>query len=164
MTEPGLEALPARIPARLPPLYIAARTSVVTLKDGSRVLLRPVVATDRVVLAREFERLSPESRYRRFFGPLKVLSESLLDYLTTMDYVNHFAWAALSADPGPFGDPDHEVLAPGSGLAPLAARATAFGTHVRMVSEPREVTYAPCHLEDDVAAREALERFVRRGC
>ena len=105
MTEPGLGALPARVPARLPPLYVAARTSVVTLKDGSRVLVRPVVATDRVVLAREFERLSPESRYRRFFGPLKVLSESLLDYLTTMDYVNHFAWAALSADPGPFGDP-----------------------------------------------------------
>ena len=105
MTESGLEAFPARAPARLSPLYVAARSSVVTLKDGSRVLIRPVLPTDRVVLAREFERLSPESRYRRFFGPVKVLSDSLLDYLTSIDYVNHFAWAALSADPGPFGDP-----------------------------------------------------------
>lgn len=105
MTEPGLEAFPARASARLSPLYVAARTSVVTLKDGSRVLVRPVLSTDRVLLAREFERLSPESRYRRFFGPMKVLSDSFLEYLTSLDYVNHFAWAALSADPGPFGEP-----------------------------------------------------------
>lgn len=105
MTESGLESFPARISPRLSPLYVAARTSAVTLKDGSRALIRPVVSTDRVMLAREFERLSPESRYRRFFSPMKTLSESLLDYLTSIDYVNHFAWAALSADPGPFGDP-----------------------------------------------------------
>jgi len=78
---------------------------MVTLKDGSRALIRPALASDRSLLAREFERLSPESRYRRFFGPMKALSETMLDYLTSMDYVNHFAWAALSADPGPFGDP-----------------------------------------------------------
>ena len=114
MTEPGLEELPARAPSRLrsigpgsglSPLYIAARTSQVILKDGSRVLIRPGLQADRELLAREFERLSPESRYRRFFSPMKVLSESLLDYLTSMDYVDHFAWAALSAEPGPDGRP-----------------------------------------------------------
>jgi GNAT superfamily N-acetyltransferase len=101
--------LPARALSRpgsgLSPLYIAARTSEVILKDGSRVLLRPGLPSDRVLIAREFERLSPESRYRRFFAPMKVLSESLLDYLTSMDYVDHFAWAALSAEPGPDGQP-----------------------------------------------------------
>jgi RimJ/RimL family protein N-acetyltransferase len=112
MTEPGLEELPARVPSRpgsagpgLSPLYVAARTSEVTLKDGSRVLLRPALAADRSLLAREFERLSPESRYRRFFAPMKVMSEALLDYLTSMDYVDHFAWASLSAEPGPDGEP-----------------------------------------------------------
>lgn len=106
MTEPGLEqTLPARAPSRLSPLYIAARTREVVLKDGSRVLLRPGLPSDRVLIAREFERLSPESRYRRFFAPMKVLSESLLDYLTSMDYVDHFAWAAISAEPGPHGEP-----------------------------------------------------------
>jgi GNAT superfamily N-acetyltransferase len=76
----------------------------VTLKDGSRVLIRPGLPSDRQLLAREFERLSPESRYRRFFAPIKVMSESLLDYLTSMDYVDHFAWAALSAEHGPHGE------------------------------------------------------------
>ena len=108
MTESGPVApAPVRVPSRpgLSPLYVAARTSEVTLRDGSRVLLRPALRTDRALLAREFERLSPESRYRRFFAPLKAMSESFLDYLTSMDYVDHFAWAALSADPGPFGEP-----------------------------------------------------------
>ncbi|HYH50664.1 MAG TPA: GNAT family N-acetyltransferase [Acidimicrobiia bacterium] len=113
MTEPGSDELPARAPSRptpppgsgLSPLYVAARTSEVILKDGSRVLIRPGLPTDRALLAREFERLSPESRYRRFFTPMKAMSESLLDYLTSMDYVNHFAWAALSAEPGPDGQP-----------------------------------------------------------
>ena len=106
MTESGREqTLPARASSRLTPLYVAARTSQVTLKDGSRVILRPGLPTDRALLAREFERLSPESRYRRFFSPLKVMSPRLLDYLTSMDYVDHFAWAALSAEPGPGGEP-----------------------------------------------------------
>lgn len=105
MTEPGLEAFPARASSRLTPLYVAARTSTVTLKDGSRVLIRPGLPSDRLLIAKEFERLSPESRYRRFFSPMRTLSESLLDYLTSMDYVDHFAWAALSAEPGPDGEP-----------------------------------------------------------
>lgn len=110
MTEPGREQmLPARASSRseggLSPLYVAARTSEVTLRDGSRVILRPAVPSDRELLVAGFERLSPESRYRRFFAPLKQLSPALLDYLMSMDYRDHFAWAALSAEPGPDGRP-----------------------------------------------------------
>jgi RimJ/RimL family protein N-acetyltransferase len=78
------------------PLYIAARTSEFTLRDGSSVLVRPAGRADRDLLQEGFGRLSPESRYRRFFAPMQLLSESLLTYLTSMDYVNHFAWAALT--------------------------------------------------------------------
>ena len=99
MTEPGSEqALPARAPSRPEPGspgYIAARTSEVTLRDGSVVLIRPGGPGDRALLVEEFERLSPESRYRRFFAPVQSLSDHLLDALTSIDYVNHFAWAAL---------------------------------------------------------------------
>jgi RimJ/RimL family protein N-acetyltransferase len=109
MPEPGSETLPARAPSRpgpgLSPLYVAARTSEIVLKDGGRVLLRPGLPSDRSLIVKEFERLSPESRYRRFFAPLKTMSPTLLDYLTSLDYVNHFAWAALSAEPGPDGEP-----------------------------------------------------------
>jgi RimJ/RimL family protein N-acetyltransferase len=99
--------LPARAPARrgFSPLWVAARTSTVTLRDGSRVIIRPGLPADRDVLMQAFERLSPESRYRRFFAPVKGMSGRLLDYLTSMDHVDHFAWAALSAEPGPDGQP-----------------------------------------------------------
>jgi len=117
MREPGSDEVPARAPSRsgsgrpgsgrpgLSPLYIAARTSQITLRDGSRVILRPAVAADRPLLVAAFERLSPESRYRRFFAPVKSMSGPLLDYLTSIDYVDHFAWAAISAEPGPLGEP-----------------------------------------------------------
>jgi GNAT superfamily N-acetyltransferase len=105
MTEPGREqTLPARAPSRLSPLYVAARTKEVLLKDGSRVIIRPGLRSDRALLVKEFEHLSPESRYRRFFAPVKTMSDTLLDYLTSIDYVDHFAWAALAAEPGPGGE------------------------------------------------------------
>jgi GNAT superfamily N-acetyltransferase len=104
VTEPGSEqTLPARALSR--PRYVAARTSTLTLRDGSRVVVRPAVPDDRVLLVEAFERLSPESRYRRFFAPLQALPGPLLDYLTSVDYVDHFAWAALSGEPGPEGRP-----------------------------------------------------------
>jgi RimJ/RimL family protein N-acetyltransferase len=110
--EPGREqTLPARAPARplaknleLDLLDVAARSREVVLRDGSRVILRPGLPSDRALLAREFEHLSDESRYRRFFAPMKTMSDELLDYLTSIDYVDHFAWAALSAEPGPGGE------------------------------------------------------------
>jgi GNAT superfamily N-acetyltransferase len=117
VTEPGREqTLPARVSSRpegglsgaggqVKPPNIAARTSEVTLRDGSRVILRPAVPADRALLAAGFERLSPESRYRRFFAPMNQMSPALLDYLTNLDYRDHFAWGALSVDPGPDGQP-----------------------------------------------------------
>ena len=111
MTEPGSEqTLPARVlsrpsPAYRSPLYVAARTSEVTLRDGSRAVVRPAVPADRVLLVDAFGRLSPESRYRRFFAPLQVIPEHLLDYLTAIDYVDHFAWAALAGGADPDGSP-----------------------------------------------------------
>jgi GNAT superfamily N-acetyltransferase len=108
MAEPGSETLPARAPARrggLSPLYVAARTSLVPLRDGSQVIIRPGLPSDRELLVKAFDRLSPESRYRRFFAPVKTMSGPLLDYLTSIDSVNHFAWAALADAPGPGGGP-----------------------------------------------------------
>jgi GNAT superfamily N-acetyltransferase len=74
--------------------FIKARTTVVTLNDGTEVTIRPIVTGDRERLQQGFERLSPESRYRRFFSPVNRLSESMLRYLTEVDYVDHFAWVA----------------------------------------------------------------------
>ena len=67
----------------------------VGLRDGSEIAVRPIEPTDREGLRRAFHRLSPESRYRRFFAPLTDLSERDLSYLTEIDHRDHEALVAL---------------------------------------------------------------------
>ncbi len=67
----------------------------VTLRDGSRVRLRQVRATDKERLRRGFHRLSAESRYRRFLGAMPMLSEGAMRYLTEVDHHDHEAIVAL---------------------------------------------------------------------
>jgi GNAT superfamily N-acetyltransferase len=67
------------------------------LRDGSRVRIRQARRTDRDLLARGFERLSPESRYRRFLTPMHELDQKTLRYLTDLDHRDHEAMIALDA-------------------------------------------------------------------
>jgi GNAT superfamily N-acetyltransferase len=62
------------------------------LPSGTVIALRPLVAEDRADLADGFERLSEESRYRRFMTPTPRLSLRELTYLSELDYRDHFAW------------------------------------------------------------------------
>src|SRR5207245_10710034 len=59
-------------------------------------------------LRQALARMSPHSRYRRFFSPLDHLSEQQLDYLTNIDFKDHVAWIAFLPD---------EPGAPGVGVA-----------------------------------------------
>jgi GNAT superfamily N-acetyltransferase len=68
------------------------------LRDGTPVLVRPIRPDDKALLRKGFERLSPASRYRRFLSPVDELSDAELAYLTEIDYLDHFAWAAVRAD------------------------------------------------------------------
>lgn len=76
----------------------ASQQSAVMLRDGSRVTVRPVQPTDRELVRGGFERLSDESRHRRFLSPLQRLTESALTYLTNVDHHDHEALIALDAD------------------------------------------------------------------
>jgi nucleotide-binding universal stress UspA family protein/RimJ/RimL family protein N-acetyltransferase len=71
------------------------KTLRVSLPDGAAAAIRPIEASDREALRAGFERLSPESRYRRFFTPMPTLSNRDLDYLTKIDHHNHEALIAL---------------------------------------------------------------------
>jgi len=71
----------------------------VRLADGTEVLLRPLRPGDGPLLSAGFERLSPRSRYRRFFAPVPRLTSSMLDFLTSVDESNHRAWGALVTEP-----------------------------------------------------------------
>ena len=71
---------------------------IVSLRDGSKALIRPIRPEDKAALTAGLSRLSPRSRYRRFLRPVTRLSERELRYLTEIDYADHFAWVAFNAD------------------------------------------------------------------
>jgi RimJ/RimL family protein N-acetyltransferase len=70
------------------------------LRDGEAIVVRPIRPEDRDELADGIQRLSPESRYRRFFAPTDQLSPSQLRYLTEVDHHDHEALVAVEPDTG----------------------------------------------------------------
>ena len=72
----------------------------VRLRDGKSISIRPIEPDDKQQLLRGFERLSPESRYRRFLTPMDRLSARLLRYLTEVDHHDHEALVAESVEGG----------------------------------------------------------------
>jgi GNAT superfamily N-acetyltransferase len=78
--------------------FIRARTSLLSLRDGTRVKIRPVVPDDKARFLDGFARLSPASRYRRFLAPIDELTPEMLRAFTEVDYADHFAYVALLPD------------------------------------------------------------------
>ena len=71
-----------------------------TLADGARIGVRPVEPGDRRRLEEGLERLSPRSRYQRFFVPTDQLSDRDWTYLTTIDHRRHEALLGIDAATG----------------------------------------------------------------
>jgi GNAT superfamily N-acetyltransferase len=63
--------------------------------DGTPVVVRPLVPSDREAYLRAFARFGPETRYRRFLGPHGDLSEREVRYFTEVDHRDHEALLAL---------------------------------------------------------------------
>jgi len=82
-----------------PPTSMPESTgSVHELADHTHVLVRPLLHSDRHELAIGYEHLSAEARRLRFFSAPARLSDADLEYLTNLDYHDHFAWAAFAID------------------------------------------------------------------
>jgi RimJ/RimL family protein N-acetyltransferase len=133
------------------------------LRDGSRVSIRPIRASDAPLVARAYERLTPESRRRRFIVAPPSLSEEDLRYLTDIDHRRHDALIALDPVTGEaigearyvrlLGQPDAAEVAAvvdedwrGRGLATallteLTARARANGLerYIALVSADNHI-------------------------
>lgn len=70
------------------------------LSDGTAVLIRRILPSDKRMLAEGVLRLSAESRQRRFLAPKPSLSAAELRYLTEVDGRDHYALVAqLANDP-----------------------------------------------------------------
>jgi len=74
------------------------------LDDGEAVVIRPLVYGDRFELSAAYEKLSARSRQFRFLGAPDDLDPDEIEYLTNIDYRDHYACIALLPDrPEPRG-------------------------------------------------------------
>jgi GNAT superfamily N-acetyltransferase len=93
------------------------------LPDGAQVVIRPIRANDKRILAEGLRRLSPESVQRRFLTPKRSFSRAELRYLTEVDGRDHVALLAENpADP--------------------ARRLIAVGRFVRLPDDPEAADVA----------------------
>lgn len=71
---------------------------VEALDDGGRVLLRRLRPEDGSALVAGFERLSPRSRFLRFFSAMPRLMPTVLEKLVDVDAADHVAIVAFDPD------------------------------------------------------------------
>lgn len=65
--------------------------------NGVRYLMRPVLPQDHRPLGDLIVRLSRTSRYRRFHGSIRELSQETLAQMTSIDYRQHMAFVVTKA-------------------------------------------------------------------
>jgi RimJ/RimL family protein N-acetyltransferase len=68
---------------------------LVRLNDGVDVLIRPIRADDKALLAAGMDHLSERSAYQRFLVPKRALTDAQLRYLTEVDFRDHVAFVAV---------------------------------------------------------------------
>ncbi len=71
-----------------------------TTTHGFSISVRPIKPEDAALLMELFDNLSPESRYHRFFSPMKSLSRDFLVRFTQIDYDRHIGLVALGREDG----------------------------------------------------------------
>lgn len=72
-----------------------------SLRNGRRILVRPVTPQDRRLLSVGFDHLSDRSRYLRFLVNKKALTEDELNRFTAAESDGHAAFGALDIDAAP---------------------------------------------------------------
>lgn len=75
-----------------PPGYPVEWEADVLLTDGRVARLRPIKPSDATRLVEFYDRVSPESKYLRFFAPYPRLSQRDVQRFTEVDYVDRVAF------------------------------------------------------------------------
>jgi len=91
----------------------------VTLRDGTAAGLRPVYPGDQYALVRGEPLLSVKTRYQRFLAAVHM-TPALARYLAEVDYVDHFAWAAVDSTDVPVGGASYVRSASDRALADIS--------------------------------------------
>jgi protein lysine acetyltransferase len=93
-----------QIPGIAPQLVRTARQRLAAfltpVRDGTELMLRPVLPGDTQRVAQAHIMFSPETLYRRFLS-VRTPTETVLTYLFEVDYVDHFVWVVTDGEDGP---------------------------------------------------------------
>lgn len=79
----------------LPPDYPQEYHRELVLRDGRKVLIRPILPGDAPELADAIKTADPDTLHRRFLGGPPRITPALLTHLTVVDYVQRFALVAI---------------------------------------------------------------------
>jgi acetyltransferase len=80
--------------------YPAELVRHLTLRDGARVVLRPIRPEDRQIEKEFVHNLSDQSKYFRFMSALRELNEAMLNRFTQIDYDREMALIAVVCENG----------------------------------------------------------------
>ena len=135
----------------LPENYPSDYIEEVTLKDGSKVLLRPIRPDDAPRLQHAFQHLSPQTIYLRFLESAKELSDAQAHAFANLDYHNRMAFVGCIQEDGE----EHVVVSaryalvgpqePGTVEAAIVVRDDYQGRGLGLVTLDRLVRYAVKH-------------------
>ena len=126
------------------------------MHDGTSVEIRPIRPDDGKRLRASHDRLSPESRYRRFLGAKPTLSEADARYLVEVDGRAHFALVATAAVDGH----DGEIVAVARFIALPEAPGTAeFAIVVADAYQRKGLAAELMDRLADAAVDRGIERF-----
>jgi GNAT superfamily N-acetyltransferase len=142
-----------------------------TVVDGRRVWLRLLQRADAELITRFYWRLSSETVYRRFFSPIRLPNETLLEKLVDVDHCDREALIALD-DQGivgvarygtaPGGSHDVAVVVAddwqGRGLGALLIRRLAHIARLRGIA-----SFHATMLGDNLPARSLVLGLSRRA-
>nr|QGJ83561.1 hypothetical protein [Opalinidae sp.] len=76
-------------------LFLSKHSVVITAPDLEELLLRPIIPSDKEIMVNSVMFASPLSLFLRFMHPIKRLSPDQLEYLSNIDYINHFAFGII---------------------------------------------------------------------
>jgi GNAT superfamily N-acetyltransferase len=95
-----MSALPLTVPQQHPTPVDRSHVETPIVSDDRLALVtsRPMRDDDGERILRLFDRLSPETRYRRFFSPITKLDERMLADLVGVDHEQREAFVALVDD------------------------------------------------------------------
>lgn len=135
----------------LPENYPSDYIEEVTLKDGSKVLLRPIRLDDAPRLQHAFLHLSPQTIYLRFLETARELSDERAKAFATVDYQDRMAFVGCVQEDGE----EHIVVSaryalvgpqePGTVEAAIVVRDDYQGLGLGLITLDRLGKYAVQH-------------------